>query len=89
MNKRFSLLEKSLENRRETTRTQLQDIVYERLYNFLLQNYPEKYVALTYSGEVIASEDTDIKLFKHLQQIKYPPEQIFIHKVIPKNTEDK
>lgn len=82
---RMTALERFLESKgidisMELT-SQLRISICEKLSNLLNAKYRGKIVAITYDGKILASANTDIKLMKKLDEMKYPADQIFLHRV--------
>jgi len=65
----------------EERKLKVQKDICKRLSDLLTKNFMNKYVAITYDGQIVASAETDIELLKKLREITYPSDQIFLHKV--------
>lgn len=60
---------------------ELQDKIYENLRELLEHDYKNAFVAITYDGKIIASNDENVRLLEKLKELNYPGSQIFIRKV--------
>ncbi|CAG0941193.1 hypothetical protein BROC_01331 [Candidatus Brocadiaceae bacterium] len=65
----------------ENRSLELQDKIYENLRKFLERDYKNAFVALTYDGKIMASDDNNVGLLEKLKELNYPSSQIFIRKV--------
>lgn len=60
---------------------ELQDQIYENLKEYLEKDYKNAFIALTYDGSVVASDDSSVGLLEKLKKLNYQSSQIFIRKV--------
>lgn len=60
---------------------ELQDQIYENLRESLEKDYKNAFIALTYDGKVVASDDSSVGLLEKLKELNYQSSQIFIRKV--------
>ena len=60
---------------------ELQDKVYENLRELLERDYKNAFVAITYDGKILASNEDNVGLLEKLRELNYPSSQIFICKV--------
>ena len=85
LEQRVATLERILESRGidvlAETKLQLRKSICNQLSDLLNSTYSGKYVAITYDGKILSSADTDIELLQNLENIDYPADQIFLHKV--------
>jgi hypothetical protein len=58
-----------------------QDKIYESLREFLERDYKNAFVALTYDGKIVASDNSNVGLLKKLKELNCQASQIFIRKV--------
>ncbi|MBU4373870.1 MAG: hypothetical protein KJ714_05395, partial [Euryarchaeota archaeon] len=59
----------------------LQDKIYKSLYDVLERDYKDIFVAITYDGKILASDENNVGLLNKLKKLNYPSSQIFIRKV--------
>ena len=59
----------------------LQDKIYDTLRKFLERDYKNFFVAITYDGKILASDNDNVGLLEKLNKVNYPRSQIFIRKV--------
>ena len=60
---------------------ELQDEIYENLREFLERDCKNAFVALTYDGKIVASDDSNVGLLEKLKELNCQSSQIFIRKV--------
>ncbi len=78
--KKYTKASKS-QSKTENRSLELQDKIYENLREFLERDYKNAFVALTYDGKIVASDDNNVGLLEKLKELNYPSSQIFICKV--------
>jgi len=58
-----------------------QDKIYECLRELLERDYKNTFVALTYDGTIVASDNNNVGLLEKLKELNCQASQIFIRKV--------
>jgi hypothetical protein len=58
-----------------------QDKIYESMREFLERDYENAFVALTYEGKIVASDESNVGLLEKLKELDCQVSQIFIRKV--------
>jgi len=61
--------------------SQLRENIVGKIDALLKAEYKGKFVAITYDRKIIASAETEIELMKVLEELRYPSDQIFLHRV--------
>lgn len=65
----------------ENSSLELQDKIYENLRELLERDYNNVFVAITYDGKIMASDNDNVGLLKKLKELNCQSDQVFIRKV--------